>query len=177
VDLLDPSGEPTESGWRDLINTDLQLALRVPAEWDVRVLDETRFGVFSDVADEEDYRANVTFLIGRPEQPGLHWFDEFCNQAPGQLAATLDGFELIGTDADLIDDARLFAVRYRQHAEPAAPTSHLQAYLWVDSWRMYLIDAATLRQHEERDLPVLSAITGTLRPLAPRVNEASAVRP
>lgn len=159
----------TTADWVSFASADLLLSLQAPKGWEAQVIDDFRFHVRRDRDDAGGYRGNLSFVLGEPEEPGVEWFAQFCDAAPGQLAASLTGFELIDTDAyRLSSHARVFVVRYRQHAEGAPATSHLQAYVWGNSYRMYLIDAGTLREHEERDLPVFDAIVRSLRLLPPR---------
>lgn len=155
--------------WVSLASEELLISLRAPRGWTLQAEQPDRLVVLADTADEADYRASLTILRGEPEQPGTAWFEAFCDAAPGALAAALDGFELIGTDGYLLSSgAPVFAVRYRQRAEGAPPTSHLQAYAWAGSTRMYLVDSATLGAHEERDLPLFAALLASLRMLPER---------
>lgn len=158
----------TTTDWISFANADLLLSLRAPQGWDAQAVDEFRFTLYRDAADADGYRANMSFVLGEPEEVGVQWFAEFCAAVPNELAG-LDGFELIDTDAyRLSSHARVFVVRYRQHAPGAPASSHLQAYVWGNSYRMYAITAATLREHEGRDLPVFDAIVRSLRLLPPR---------
>jgi hypothetical protein len=158
-----------EQRWTNLTNGDLLLSLRVPTGWGTRAPDEFHFSLFNDRADEGGYRANVNFLLGEPEQPGRDWFDAFRAAAPGHLAATISGYELLGVDAfELSSPGIVQQVCFRQSAEGAPPTSHIQAYLWAGSFTMYVIDAATLRPHEGRDLPVFAEIINSIRLLPAR---------
>jgi hypothetical protein len=149
-------------------SADLLVSLLAPRGWEPMAAGEDTFGVFGDPEDG-GYRPNITFLAGEPEQPGVAWFRDLTRDAPGQLEATLTDFEEISTDEfRLSSRAGVFEICYRQH-EPGAPaTSHLQAYVWVDSYRMYLVNAATLRAHESRDLPIFDAVLRSLRVLPER---------
>lgn len=159
------------TGTLDLVSVtsaDLLLSLLAPRGWEVRALDEFNLGLFSDV-DDDGHRANITFTMGEPEEPGTAWFERFGRAAAGQLAATLDGYEELGREEfRLSSRARVVAVTYRQHAEGADPTSHLQAYVWADSYRMYVVNGATRRETEERDLPLFEAVLRSIRVLPPR---------
>lgn len=163
--------DTVSSAVADLVSVtsaDLLLSLLAPRGWEPRAQDESTFGVFGD-PDEGGYQPNITFLGGAPEQPGVAWFREFVAAAPGQLAATLTDYEELSTDEfRLSSRAGVSEIRYRQHAPGAPATSHLQAYVWVDSYRMYLVNAATLRAHESRDLPLFDAVVKSLRVLPER---------
>jgi hypothetical protein len=149
-------------------SADLLLSMLAPRGWEPMVKDESNFGVFGD-PDEGGYRPNITFLLGEPEQPGVAWFRGLMRDAPGQLAATLTGYEELSTDEfRLSSRAGTFEICYRQHADCAPPTSHLQAYVWVDSHRMYVVNGATLRSHESRDLPLFDGVLRSLRVLPER---------
>jgi hypothetical protein len=149
-------------------SADLLLSMKAPRGWEAMVDGDSRFGVFGD-PDEGGYRPNVTVLMGEPEEPGVAWFQNLARDAPGQLAATLQGFEELATDEfRLSSGAGVFEIHYRQKATGTPATSHLQAYVWVDSYRMYVVDAATLRAHEGRDLPVFDAVVRSLRVLPER---------
>jgi hypothetical protein len=160
----------TETEWASLANADLLLSLRVPVGWDVRVIDELRFRIFRDPADAGDYRASVGFVLGEPEHPGRDWFEAFCRAVPDELADSAEEFELINTQQfDLSSGAKVFAVHARQHAKGAPATSQLLAYIWANSYRMYVMDGATLREHEDRDRPVFDQILRSIRVLPPRL--------
>lgn len=155
--------------WVSLASADLLVSMLVPAGWHAQPVDETRLTLLRDPADEGGYRASVSVLAGEPEQEGAAWFDAFCDAAPGQLAATLAGYEELDRETfKLSSRARVLAISYRQHADGAPPTSHLQAFLWLNSYRMYVVSAATLREHESRDLPVFDRIVHEMRLLPER---------
>jgi hypothetical protein len=148
---------------------ELLVSLRAPLGWTLQPAPPDRLTLLADTADAAGYRAALTLVQGEPEQPGLAWFEALCDAAPGALAASLDQFELLGTHAYLLSSgAPVFTVRYRQHADGPGPTSHLQAYVWAGSTRMYLADSTTLRAHESRDLPAFAAIVRSLRLLPER---------
>lgn len=155
--------------WTSLVNADLLVSLRVPLGWDVQVVDELRFRVFRDPGDEDGYRASIGFLLGEPEEAGPAWFEAFCRAVPDQLAGSAEQFELIDTDTfSLSSGAKVFTVHARQHASGAPATSQLLAYIWANSYRMYVVDASTLRAHEDRDLPVFDTVLHSTRLLPPR---------
>lgn len=156
--------------WVSVGSGALLVSLRAPLGWELQPGDDAHLTLLSDTADAAGYRASLGIVAGEPERPGAAWFEAFCDAAPDQLAAALDEFELIGTDAYLLSSgAPVFAVRYRQHTDTLPPTSHLQAYVWAGSMRMYVVDSATLRDHERRDLPVFDAIVRSLRLLPERM--------
>jgi hypothetical protein len=147
----------------------LLLSLRAPFGWTLQADQPDRLALLAGSADADGYRAALTLVQGEPEEPGVGWFESFCDAAPGALAASLEQFELLGTDSYLLSSgAPVFAVSYRQHADGIGPTSHLQAYVWAGSTHMYLADSATLRAHETRDLPVFAEIVRSLRLLPTR---------
>lgn len=158
-----------EVSWTSLANADLLLSLRVPLGWEVQVVDELRFRVYRDDADADSYRASVGFVLGEPEEAGPEWFELFCRAVPAELASSAQEYELIDTERfALSTGAQVFAVRARQHATGAPATSQLLAYLWANSYRMYVVDASTLRQHEQRDFPLFEQILRSIRVLPPR---------
>jgi hypothetical protein len=158
------------TAWTSLTNADLLLSLRVPVGWVADIVDEFRFRVCRDGADDGGFRASCGFVLGEPEVAGPEWFAEFCAAVPRQLAATIEGFEPIGTESfDLSSGATVFAVSARAHVAGAPPTSQLLAYVWANSYRMYVMDASTLRTNETRDLPLFQAILGSIRVLPPRL--------
>ena len=159
----------TGPDWASLANADLLLSLRVPQGWDVHAPDELRFRIFSDTADAGGYHASMGFVLGEPEEPGADWFDAFCRAVPAELANSVEEFDLIDTDRfRLSSGAQVFTLHARQHATGTAETSQLLAYVWANSYRMYAVDAATLREHEDRDLPVFDQILRSVRVLPPR---------
>ncbi len=157
--------------WVSVTSGALLVSLRAPLGWELQPGDDAHLTLLSDTADAAGYHASWGVVSGEPERPGVAWFEAFCAAAPGHLAASLDGFELIGTDGYLLSSgAPVFVVRYRQQAATLPPTSHLQAYVWAGSLRMYVVDSATLRDHEQRDLPVFDAIVHSLRLLPERAS-------
>jgi hypothetical protein len=157
--------------WASRAIPELLLSLRAPRSWELRIRDEDHVGLFSDV-EQDDYTANITFFGGEPQEPGAPWFAEFCRAAPGQLAATVDDYDELGSgEFRSSSRARVFWIHYRQHAVGAPPTSHLQAYMWVDSYRMYIVDGATPRATEDRDLPIFDAILRSVRVLPVGLSE------
>jgi hypothetical protein len=159
----------TATTWASLLNADLLLSVRVPRGWDVQVVDDLRFRVFSDTADAGGFRASVGFVLGEPEEAGAAWFDAFCNAVPQQLERSAEKFELIDTRTfALSSSATVFVVHARQHASGAPATSQVLAYIWANSYRMYVMDASTLREHEDRDFAVFDTILKSTRVLPPR---------
>ncbi|MEO6886489.1 MAG: hypothetical protein ABI232_09425 [Jatrophihabitantaceae bacterium] len=159
----------SEVKWTSLVNADLLLSLRVPLGWEVQVVDELRFRVFRDPADAGDYQASVGFVLGEPEEPGADWFRRFCRAVPDELASSAEEYELIDTEEFVLSTgAKVFAVRARQHATGAPATSQSLAYVWANSYRMYVVDASTLREHERRDFPLFDQILRSIRVLPPR---------
>jgi hypothetical protein len=160
----------TKSGWTSLVNADLLLSLRVPLGWEVEVPDEFRFRIYRDSVDADGYRASLGLVLGEPEEPGAEWFAAFTRAVPQELARSGEEFELTDTDEfRLSSGAQVFSVRARQHAAGAPATSQLLAYIWANSYRMYVMDASTLRAHEDRDLSVFDEILHSMRVLPPRV--------
>jgi hypothetical protein len=156
--------------WASVTNADLLLSIEVPVGWDIDVVDDVRFRVYAERPDADGYRASVGFVLGEPEEPGPEWFARFCAAVPGELARSVDGFELVSTERfGLSSGADVFEVRARQQAAGTAATSQVLAYIWANSYRMYVVDAATLRQHEDRDLPVFDRILHSVRLLPPRL--------
>ncbi|MEO9139109.1 MAG: hypothetical protein ABI345_08585 [Jatrophihabitans sp.] len=156
--------------WASVANADLLVSVRVPLGWDVQVVDELRFRVFSDSVDAGGYRASVGFLLGEPEEAGAAWFEAFCRAVPGELAGSGEQFELIDSESfSLSSGAKVFLVRARQHVSGAPATSQLLAYIWANSYRMYVVDASTLREHEKRDFPVFDALLPSTPVLPPRI--------
>jgi hypothetical protein len=157
------------TAWTSLTNADQLLSMKVPLGWDVSVVDEFHFLLYSDVADADDYHASVTVAMGEPEEAGPEWFARFCAAVPGQLASTIEGFELLGTDRFMLSSGTdVFELRAGQHATGAPATTQVQAYLWAGSYRMYVFSAATRREHEDRDLPIFEEILHSIRVLPPR---------
>jgi hypothetical protein len=156
--------------WASVTNADLLLSVEVPVGWDIDVVDDLRFRVYAERPDADAYRASVGFVLGEPEEPGSEWFARFCAAVPETLARSVEAFELISTERfGLSSGADVFVVRARQHAAGAPATSQVLAYIWANSYRMYVMDAATMRAHEDRDFPVFDRILRSLRVLPPRV--------
>lgn len=179
VPLASPFGAAPEpapaarTGWTDLASVDLLLSLRVPVGWDVEAADEFHLRMYRDPADAAPdgtpYRAHLGIALGEPEEAGPDWFERFCDAIPGQLGGSAPDLDLVDVERyELSSGARVLALTARQHAEGAPPTSQLLAYVWANSYRMYEVDAATLREHEARDLPDFSAILRSVRVLPSR---------
>jgi hypothetical protein len=160
----------SDPAWASVTNADLLLSVEVPVGWDIDVVDDVRFRVYAERPDADGYRASVGFVLGEPEEPGPEWFARFCAAVPNELARSVEGFQLLSSERfGLSSGADVFEVRARQHAAGAPATSQLLAYIWANSYRMYVVDAATLGQHEGRDMPVFDRILRSVRILPPRV--------
>lgn len=163
----------TGPGWSSLASVDLLVSLRVPRGWDVSAPDEATLRVQRDGADEHGYRATVTVRGGAPDQPGREWFDQLAAVAPARLAADVPGFDLIRTERFVLSSlAPVVAVHARQHAPGLPPTTQLQAWIWVNSYRLLSVGATTLSTHEDRDLGVFDAILHSVRILPHRPDVA-----
>jgi hypothetical protein len=157
------------NGWTTVASVDLLVSLRVPIGWQLTAPDADTLRLQRDAADESDYRATATLSQGRPEQPGHEWFAAFADAVPGQLATEVPAFDLIGTDRFVLSShADVVAVRARQHAGGLPPTSQLQAWVWINSYRMLTFGASTLSTHEQRDLPDFDTMLRSLRVLPRR---------
>lgn len=153
--------------YSSLTRLDLGVSLLVPRGWNVTG-DGSTLRVIGPRRD--DSSPTFTLLQGEPEEPGEDWYLRFCQSAQAQLAATAPGFELVRVDAFVLSSfVAVTAVYYRRRGTPDdRPVSQLQAYLWADSTRMLVVDAATARAAESTDFPVFDHILRSLRLLPPR---------
>ncbi len=155
--------------WVSLTAADLLVSLRVPRGWEGSVPDPFSL-VVRDAAADGALAPTLTVQQGRPEEPGHEWFVDFAAELPGRLQRDLDGFELIGTERFRLSssyaDVLMVSARLAEDDQPA--TAQVQAYAWVSGTRMYVIGGSTLLEHEERDLPLFTAMVHSLRLLPPR---------
>lgn len=157
------------AGWRSIASAELLLSLRAPSDWAARPVDERRVELVRDGEDGDGYHATLSLVLGEPEAIGPQAFEHFCEAAPATLADRIEGFESLETEAyRLSSHAKVFTIGFRQHARGAPPTSHLQAYVWANRYRMYLLTGATSRACEARDLLTFGEIVRSLRLLPPR---------
>jgi hypothetical protein len=139
---------------------DLGISLLAPLDWTISG-DEQRIRLFG--LDENGRRPTFTLLQGEPEAEGEEWFRRFRWQAVERIASTAPGFVNLGVDHFVLSSfVDVTALHYRRDEEGAS-VSQLQAYLWANSHRMLVADAATGRTHEGRDLAIFDAILRSVR--------------
>lgn len=119
--------------------------------------------------EHNDYRPTFSIALGKPEGFGAEWFDEFADQSLVQLQSEYQGFVLRSTERLTLSSlVEVNAVWYEWEPQPDVAFAQLQAIAPVDRYRMYLINAATLRPLAETHLPIFDQILRSLRMLPPR---------
>ena len=149
--------------YSSLTRLDLGVSALVPRGWTVTG-DEARLRVIGPATGGSS--PTFTLVQGEPEEPGEAWYEAFCRQAMDQLIA--GGSELLRVDTFVLSSFVAVTAVYYRGSTPERAVSQLQAYLWADSTRMLVADAATARAREEADFPVFDHILRSLRLLPPR---------
>jgi hypothetical protein len=149
-----------------LTSPDLLLSLRIPVGSDL----DGDADMLRITLPDGDSTRRPTFTIrsGVPAEPGESWFTAFREGAVARMPDTVESFELLDRqDFVLSSFVDVTAVFYRRTVEGGTTVSQLQAYLWANSYRMYVVDAATARDWESRDLPLFGEILRSIRLLPP----------
>lgn len=142
-------------------SADLHLSLQVPVGWEI-VADTALLRCYGPAADGQ--QPTFTIRQGMPEESGEDWFAQFREGAVARMPQVVPGFALLDRqDMVLSSWLDVTAVYYRRDDPRGASVSQLQAYLWADSYRMYVVDAATARSRESADLPLFGAILASIR--------------
>jgi hypothetical protein len=147
----------------------LQLSVLLPHGWGSSEEGDHQIRFYGPVcSDHDDYRPTLSFTLGEPEGHGEEWFDRFCRDRLGRLEQSYSGFSLISAERlSLSSLAEMDILRYTFEPEPGWPVSQLQALIYADRYRMYLINASTLLPLQDLHMPVFDAIAGSLRILPP----------
>lgn len=144
-------------------STDLHLSMLVPRGWDFEFdasVDRLRF----TGPTAGDHCPTFSIRGGAPEAPGEEWFAQFREGAVARMPGAVPGFVLLDRqDFVLSSWVDVTAVQYRRDDPSGLKVSQLQAYLWADSYRMYVVDAATARGRETTDLPLFDAMLRSIR--------------
>lgn len=144
-----------------LTSIDLLLSILAPVGWDL----EPAEGMLRMIGPEADgHRPTFTIRAGVPQEQGEAWFAAFREGAVARMPSAVPGFVELGrSDFVLSSFVDVTAVCYRRDDPSGLQVSQLQAYLWADSYRMYVVDAATARSREAADLPLFDRILRSLR--------------
>lgn len=146
----------------------LSLSLRIPVGSGLEG-DERMLRVRLPLGGTERRDPTWAIRLGEPEETGEGWFADFRNVAVARMTSAVDGFELLGRDDFVLSSfVDVTAVRYRRRLPDGEVVAQLQAYLWANSYRMYVVDAATATDTEDTVLPVFDAILRSVRLLPER---------
>lgn len=142
--------------------TDIGVLLLAPPDWDT---ESGADGLLRFIGPEADgHRPTFSIRPGVPAEPGEAWFAAFREGAVARMPDVVPGFVLLGrADFVLSSFVDVTAVSYRRDDPRGLSVSQLQAYLWADSFRMYVVDAATARSREDADLPLFDAMLHSVR--------------
>jgi hypothetical protein len=148
----------------------LLVSVLVPDDWALQEVAANQVRFFApEEPDLDDYQPTLSITMGEPDGTGPAWFDGFCEAALQRLRSAATGFELLRTErTELSSLVPMHAIWYRWASDVGLDFSQVQAYIPVDASRMYLINAATQRPLEARDLPVFDEILASIRILPPR---------
>lgn len=143
----------------------LLVSLIVPDDWDVEQVAPQQIRFFGPEHQELDgYRPTFSITMGEPEGFGDEWFDAFCEASLQQLRDNYEGFELLRTERTTLSSlAPMNEVWYAWQPEDELRFAQVQALVPVDAFRMYLINAATMRELEDTYLPVFEQVLHSLR--------------
>lgn len=142
---------------------DLLLSLRIPIDSGLTV-DESMLRVRLPIGGTEQRDPTWTIRLGQPSEPGEEWFTEFRSAAVTRMDGAVDGFELLDVSNFVLSSfIDVTSVHYRRRLQDGSVVSQMQAYLWANSYRMYVVDAATARETEAEVLAVFDAILRSIR--------------
>ncbi|TVR91438.1 MAG: hypothetical protein EA428_05805 [Spirochaetaceae bacterium] len=158
------------TGYTSFAHEGALISALVPDGWEAVEPAPQQVRFFGPVQTEyDDYRPTFSISLGRPDGFGEEWFDEFADDSLGQLQSEYEGFVLRSTERlSLSSLVEVNAVWYEWEPEPNLAFAQLQALAPVDRFRMYLINAATLRPLADIHLPIFDQILRSLRMLPPR---------
>jgi len=142
----------------------------VPDGWEAFEPEAQQIRFFGPPQTEhDDYRPTFSVSLGKPDGFGEAWFDEFADNSLLQLQSGYEGFVLRSTEMLTLSSlVEVSAIWYEWESEPNLAFAQLQAIAPVDRYRMYLINAATLRPLADTHLPIFDQILRSLRILPPR---------
>lgn len=151
-----------------LTSMDLHVSMLAPSLWSTE-FDSSVDRLRLMGPEQGGHRPTFSIRQGAPEQPGEEWFAAFREGAVARMPATVPGFVQLGrADFVLSSWVDVTAVTYRRDDPSGLSVSQLQAYLWADSYRMYVVDAATARSREDVDLPLFDVMLRSVRLLPER---------
>lgn len=154
--------------WVSLTAWNLRLSLRIPEESGVEG-DAQMLRLRLPIGGTDLRDPTFAIRAGEPAETGEAWFADFRNVAVARMTSVVDGFELIGRDDFVLSSfLDVTAVRYRRHLPGGEVVAQLQAYLWANSYEMFVVDAATARGTEKTVLPVFDTILRSVRLLPAR---------
>lgn len=160
-DIAEGAAGGTDTELASLTSADLRLSLRAPVGFEITA-EPALLRLSGPEAD--GHRPTFTIRMGEPAEPGEDWFAQFREGAVARMPDAVPGFVLLDRqDMVLSSWVDVTAVYYRRDDPRGVSVSQLQAYLWADSYRMYVVDAATARSREPADLPLFGAILASIR--------------
>lgn len=147
----------------------LAVSLLVPDDWEVEETSPAQVRFYGPAHPElDDYRPTWSIARGEPEGVGESWFEEFCTRARRQLETTYEGFTLLRTERYTLSSlVPVNATWYEWQPQPEARFAQLQALIPVDAYTMYLVNAATLADLADEQLPLFDEVLRSLRILPP----------
>ena len=148
----------------------LLLSLLMPDAWTVTDVADHQIRLFGPEHPElDDYRPTLSISMHQPDGFGDEWFDRFCADSVERLRDSHEGFSLRSIDRfPLSSLVEVHATWYEWQAAPDHRSSQLQAFIAVDAYRCYLINAAAKVQIADRYLPIFDRIVRSIRILPTR---------
>jgi hypothetical protein len=150
---------------------DLRLSIRAPADgWRAELIDERSFRLFGPEQPQLDaYSPTISFMLGEPEGSGDEWFDNFTAGAVHEMETGYTNFWLARQERfELSSMVPVHAVWFEWIDEQSGlHFVQLQAFIPVDPFEMYVVNAATLKAVESDFVPVFNSILRSIRILRP----------
>lgn len=162
----DPEVILAETG-RSWARSEMGFSVLVPGGWEITRPEEHLVRLFGpEHPEHDDYRPTFSVSVGTPDGFGDEWFAQFCDDALRRLQDAYDEFALDRTERfSLSSLVEVNATWYRWRPSPAFRSAQLQALIPVGSYRMFLINAATIEPLAAHYQPVFDQILRSLRVL------------
>lgn len=154
---------------------ELLVSARVPQSWEATRIESvaddeqaaTAIGVryFAEpVAELDGYRPTLSIACGEPDGAGDEWFERFCEQRRARMDSQYEGFSLVRHDRfPLSSLCPVDAIWFEWQADPDMRFMQVQALVYADRYRMYVINAASRVECAENVRSVFDHVIQTLR--------------
>jgi hypothetical protein len=146
-------------------NQELQLSLEAPSNWVAGSTGE--FQLMLMAPPEKEYRANLGFNVRALDPASQAELDKIIRESQKKQADTLADYRL-NRDATFMLDNRPTYMRFYEWKDPGLGLhfSQLQALVLVSEDTVYTIDGSSLKELEDKYLPILEHMVSSIRFIA-----------